>query len=53
MLKENKELYERLEKDVLEAIRPKQEEDKKENLEAVENDQTQNNENGKVENNEN
>jgi len=53
MLKENKELYERLEKDVLEAIRPKQEEDKKENPEAVENDQTQNDENGKVENNEN
>ena len=53
MLKENKELYERLEKDVLEAIRPKQEEDKKENPKAVENDQTQNDENGKVENNEN
>ena len=50
MLKENKELYGRLEKDVLEAIRPKQEEVKQEN---PENDQAQNDGNGEIEGNEN
>ena len=50
MLKENKELYGRLEKDVLEAIRPKQEEVKQENSE---NDQAQNDGNGEIEGNEN
>ena len=52
MLKENKELYERLERDVLEAIRPKNKENEQENPEDIENDQIQNDENGELENNE-
>ena len=53
MLKENKELYERLERDVLEAIRPKNKENEQENPENIENDQIQNDENGEMEGNEN
>ena len=52
MLKENKELYERLERDVLEAIRPKNKENEQENPEDIENDQIQNDENCELENNE-
>ena len=53
MLKENKELYERLERDVLEAIRPKNKENEQENPENIENDQIQNDGNGEMEGNEN
>ena len=53
MLKENKELYERLERDVLEAIRPKNKENEQENPEDIENDQIQNDGNGEMEGNEN